>query len=1030
MQNKGALRLLTVLLVLACAYQLSFTLATKLTERKADKYAATFPEAERDAVRAAWLDSIANKPIYLGFTYKKCQEKEINLGLDLRGGMNVMMQISVEDVVRAMSNDNQDPIFDSALAEARSQQRNSSDDYISLFAKAYDRLSGGAQLSQIFNTPDLKEVILPTSTNDDVIKVLRERTDGAISNSFNVLRNRIDRFGVANPNIQRLDNGRVLIELPGVKEPERVRKLLQGTASLEFWATYDNNEIFSQYLMPANEEIYRMNLAAENGTAGASTGDAATSETATTTEAGAPADTADAAAATENAAETPAATAETAANDELLNEIASTEAAPEDGAVAPARNDLFAKLQPFGPDMKGPVIGVAAAADTAAVNRYLALPQIQAMMPRDLRLMWDVKANESMDNTFALYAIKTPSNGKAPLDGGVITSATGDYGQTGSSAEVSMSMNSTGARAWARLTADNIGKSVAIVLDGYVYSAPTVNSEITGGRSSITGNFTIQESKDLANVLESGKLPAPARIIQDSVVGPSLGRDSINSGMMSFLIAFALVLVYMCLYYSRGGVFSSIALITNLFLLFGVLVSFGAVLTLPGIAGIVLTMGMAVDANVIIYERIKEELRAGKGLGLAVAEGFKNAYSAIIDGNLTTIITGVVLFIFGTGPVQGFATTLIIGIITSLFTSIFITRLCIDDRVSKNKKVGFSQRWNVNFLTNTSFDFVGRRKWSYIFSGVLILATLISIAVRGFNYGTDFTGGRAYVVAFDRQVGEDEARNALDAVSEGAEQSFEVKSYGTNGTELRIMTQYLFDDESDEATAKVNEMLWRALNPLFAAPLTLDQFNSTQDVYYGVIQSDKVGPAVAHDITRNSIIAVVFSLLAIGLYIFIRFRKWQWGMGAVISLAHNAAVVFGLFSLFHGVFPFSLEIDQSFIAAILTIIGYSINDTVVIFDRIREYNVLYPKHSLRDNINGAINSTLSRTMNTSGTTIVTLLAIFLFGGTVIRGFILALLVGIVVGTYSSVFVATPVSYDMMRKGSKAFKKTKAEVKQA
>jgi SecD/SecF fusion protein len=989
MQNKGALRLLTFLLVLACAYQLSFTVATKVVENKAGKYAAQFAPELQDAKKEAYLDSIKSQKVYLGFTYKQCQDKEINLGLDLRGGMNVMMQISVEDVIRALAGDSKDPVFDAALAEARNLQRNSSDDYITLFARSYEKLSGGAPLAYIFNTPALKEQILPTSTNEQVIKVIREQSDGAISNSFNVLRNRIDRFGVANPNIQQLDNGRVMIELPGVKEPERVRKLLQGTASLEFWATYDNGEIFS-YLEQANAEVQRYNEALAPAVAVTPVEEVAVVE--------------------ENATEQ-------AVEADILEGIEELNTPEAEAAVA--SNNLWAKLQPMISAQgvaPGPVVGIAASYDTAAVNKYLSLPQVRSLFPRDLRLMWGVKAYDEGGSLFQLYAIKANTrDGKAPLDGSVITDAREEFSEHGSTAEVSMTMNSTGAKTWARLTADNIGKSVAIALDGYVYSAPTVNAEITGGRSSITGGFTIQEAKDLANVLKSGKLPAPARIIQDSVVGPSLGKDSINSGMMSFLLAFVLVLVYMCLYYNRGGWYSSIALITNLFLLFGVLVSFGAVLTLPGIAGIVLTMGMAVDANVIIYERIKEELRNGKGFGLAVTDGYKNAYSAILDGNITTIITGIVLFIFGTGPVQGFATTLIIGIITSLFTSIFITRLLIDDRIQRGKTVLFTRRWNVNFLTNTKFNFISWRKWSYVISGSLILITFVSIAVRGFNYGVDFSGGRAYVVHFDQQVTDEAVRERMATVFEGTDESYEVKTYGTTGDDKRILTQYKYDDESDAATAEVNQMLWEALNPLFATPLTLEQFNSTQDVLYGVIQSDKVGPSVAHDIKRNSVIAVVFALLAIGLYILMRFRKWQWGMGAVVSLAHNSILVFGLFSLFHGVFPFALEIDQSFIAAILTIIGYSINDTVVIFDRIREYQGLYPKRSIKENINGAINSTLSRTLNTSGTTIITLLAIFLFGGTVIRGFVLALLVGIIVGTYSSVFVATPIAYDMMKK---------------
>ncbi len=774
-----------------------------------------------------------------------------------------------------------------------------------------------------------------------------------------------------------------------------MRKLLQGTASLEFWTTFNGNEIMGA-LMEANEEIARINAAATSANSAVDSvyGNGGENEVGT-----------------ETAEQTPADNAT-----EILDEIAASGSvtAPELGTTG--RNDLFSKLQMM--NYGGPIIGVAATYDTAAVNRMLALPQVKAMLPRELRLMWGVNPSEQFENMFELYAINAATrDGKAPLDGSVVTEAIGQFGQSGSNAEVSVTMNSTGARAWANLTRDNVGKSVAIVLDGYVYSAPTIQEEISGGSTRISGTFTIQQATDLANVLKSGKLPAPARIIQDQVVGPSLGKDSINSGMISFLLAFVLVLCYMMLYYNRAGWYSSVALLLNLFLLLGILVSFGAVLTLPGIAGIVLTMGMAVDANVIIYERIKEELRAGKGLGLAVVEGYRNAMSAIIDGQLTTVITGVVLFIFGTGPVQGFATTLIIGIITSLGTSIFITRLMLDGRVSKGKSVSFTRKWNENFLTNTKFDFIGKRKIAYLLSGAMILVTFISIATLNFNYGVDFTGGRAYVVHFDQQVADEAVREALDGVSDGATSSFEVKTYGTDGTDKRIVTQYLIDDDSDEATAIVNEKLWQALNPLFATPLTLDQFNSTQDVLYGIIQSDKVGPAVSHEITVKATWAVILSLLAIGLYILMRFRRWQWGMGAVVSLAHNAIIIFGLFSLFHNIVPFSLEIDQSFIAAILTIIGYSINDTVVIFDRIREYRKLYPKRSMKDNINGAINSTLGRTMNTSGTTIITLLAIFILGGTVIRGFILALLVGIIVGTYSSVFVATPVAYDMMKKGA-------------
>ena len=668
----------------------------------------------------------------------------------------------------------------------------------------------------------------------------------------------------------------------------------------------------------------------------------------------------------------------------------------------------------------GPVIGQALSFDTATVNRYLNLPQVKALLPRDLKLMWGIKPVDVQETVFQLYAIKANTrDGKAPLDGGAVVSAHEGYAQHGSSAVVSMTMNASGARTWARMTADNIGQCIAIVLDGYVYSAPVVNQEITGGQSEISGHFTITEARDLANVLESGKLPAPARITQDTVVGPSLGQESINSGMLSFILAFVLVLLYMIFFYNKAGMVASIALICNLFFLFGVLVSFGAVLTLPGIAGIVLTMGMAVDANVIIYERVKEELRMGKTLSVSVAEGYKNAMSAIIDGNVTTLITGIVLFVFGTGPVQGFATTLIIGIITSLFTAILITRLIFVGMLSREKKITFSNRLTENFLAHTKFDFIGKRKITYIISGAFLLVTLVSLAVRGMNYGVDFSGGRAYVVRFDHNVTANEVRDALSTVFDGADanSSYEVKQFGPEN-QMRIVTQYKYDDAGDNVTAEIDKMLYKALAPLNDESLTEDEFVTTATNPVGIISSDKVGPSVAHDIKVNSVIAVLFSLLAIALYIIIRFKRWQWGVGSVISLALDALFTIGLFSLLHGILPFNLEVDQSFIAAILTIIGYSINDKVVIFDRIREYQTLYPKRNIRENINNAINSTLSRTINTSGTTLVVLLAIFLFGGEVIRGFVFALLFGVLISTYSTVFTATPIAYDLIRRDRK------------
>ena len=1014
MQNKGALKFLAIALAVACAYQLSFTFVTRHVENKAAQYAAG------DAVKEQnYLDSIKSQTVYnlgfIKFNYKQCKEKEINLGLDLRGGMNVMLEISVEDVVRALSNDSKDPVFNQALAQAREAQKSSTSDYITLFASAYEKVSDGGKLCYIFNTPELREVITPASTNEQVIRVLREQAEGAIANSFNVLRNRIDRFGVAQPNIQRLENsGRILVELPGVKEPERVRKLLQGTASLEFWATYENQEIYPA-LVQANDVIKELQDAGEivAETGGASTVAAAADSLVAAT----------VAADSTMLANADSATA--AGNSTLISQLDSTDAShvETDEQAMISKFPLFAKLRPVADEQgqvgRGPVIGWAKSFDTAAVNRYMSLPQVKALLPRDIKLMWGVKAIDPQETTFALYAIKANTrDGKAPLDGGSVVEAREGYAQHGSSAEVSMTMNASGARTWARLTADNVDRCIAIVLDGYVYSAPVVHGEISGGQSSISGQFTINEARDLANVLKSGKLPAPARITQDTVVGPSLGQESINAGMMSFILAFVLVLIYMIFYYNRAGWVASVALICNLFFLFGVLVSFGAVLTLPGIAGIVLTMGMAVDANVIIYERIKEELRMGKTLAMSVAEGYKNAMSAIIDGNVTTLITGIVLFIFGTGPVQGFATTLIIGIITSLFTAILITRLIFVGMLNRERKITFSNKFTENFLANTKFNFIDKRKITYVISGIMLLITLVSLGVRGMSYGVDFSGGRAFVVRFDQPVTANEVREALGDVFTGT--GYEVKQFGQDN-QMRIVTQYKYDDEGDNVTAEIEDMLYKALSPLMTAQLTEAEFLTTAQNPYGIISSDKVGPSVAHDIKVDSVIAVLFSLVAIALYIIIRFKRWQWGVGSVISLTLDALFTIGLFSLLHGLLPFNLEVDQSFIAAILTIIGYSINDKVVIFDRIREYQTLYPKRNIKDNINNAINSTLTRTINTSGTTLVVLLAIFLFGGEVIRGFVFVLLFGVLISTYSTVFTATPIAYDLIRRKEPAAK---------
>ena len=1022
MQNRGAIKAIAIILAIACAYQLSFTFVARNIEKKAARYAEGFPVELQQERQQSYLDSIKSQKVFLGFTYKQVKEREINLGLDLKGGMNVMLEISVEDVVRALSNDSQDPIFNAALSQARSEQKNSAEDFITLFSRAYADLSGNAPLALIFNTQELREKITPTSTNEQVIRVLREEAESAIDNSFNVLRSRIDRFGVTQPNIQKIGaSGRILVELPGVREPERVRKLLQGTASLEFWLTYNNTEIFPM-LEQANAVVKELQKASDAAAAGEEQQALQDTEVVDVTE-------------ITDGQVTEVAVSEESAEQDLLAELENRpDAAAMTGADEAVMDEfpLFAKLSPAlsetGQIMNGPVIGYAKSYDTAAVNSMLNTPQVRMLLPRDVKLMWGVKPIDPAETTYELYAIKANTrDGKAPLDGSAVADAKGDFAEQGSAAEVSMTMTPTGAKTWARMTADNIGEFIAIVLDGYVYSAPRVNSEIPNGRSSISGQFTIQEAKDLANVLKSGKLPAPARITQEAVVGPSLGQESINSSMISFVIAFCCVLIYMMLFYNKAGMVASIALVANLFFLFGVLASFGAVLTLPGIAGIVLTMGMAVDANVLIYERVKEELRGGKGLSLAVNEGYKNAMSAIIDSNVTTIITGIVLFVFGNGPVQGFATTLIIGILTSLFTSLFITRLIFTGMLSRGKNIRFSNKWSENFLQNVHVNFLGIRKWAYGVSLLLIVIAAVSLMTRGLNYGVEFSGGRTFVIRFDQVISDNDVRYALDQTfmsddveGDAAYKSFEVKQFGSEAQmQKRITTQYKYDDDSQDANTTVERLMYEALAPLFATPLTFEEFHSTATNPYGIISADMVGPSVASDITRNSFIAVFIGLFAIGIYIIIRFRRWQWGAGSVIALAHDAFLTIGVFSLFYGILPFSMEVNQSFIAAILTIIGYSINDKVVVFDRIREYMGLYPKRSMFDNINNAINHTLSRTINTSATTFVVLLAIFLFGGEVIRGFVFALMFGVVIGTLSSIFLATPVSYDLMSRKAKA-----------
>ena len=1000
MQSKGFIKLIAVLLALACVYQLSFTFKTRSVEKKAAAYAAQFPLDAQSEAEQHYLDSVQNVQVFnLGFkkfTYKECKEKELNLGLDLKGGMNVMLEVQVEDVVKALAGDSQnDPAFVEAIAEANEAlKQGTSSDYIGDFVKAYSRLSNGRPIAEIFVSPDRQDITLESS-DADVEKVLKQETDAAIGASFNVLRSRIDHFGVTQPNIMRLPNShRILVELPGVKEPQRVRDLLQGTASLEFWLTYDANEVIPALV--SADKLLKEELT-------------------------------QAAAQTEPVAEETSAAEAAATEDQgLIGEIGADSTASADAVQTDhfdrEQNPLFAVLDPN--YAGGAAIGAAYKADIAAVNEYLSRPEVRELFPADILFKWGVKGDDHIDGRYYLYAIKvTTPDGKAPLDGSVVTEATGQYAQRGATAEVSMTMNAEGTQEWARLTGENIGKCIAIVLDGYVYSAPRVNTKIDKGQSQITGDFTMQEATDLANVLNSGKVPAPAKIIQDTVVGPSLGQESINAGMLSFVIAFILVLLYMSLFYKTAGWMADIALLVNVFLLMGVLASFGAVLTLPGIAGIVLTMGMAVDANVIIYERIKEELREGKGISLAIKDGFSRAYSAIIDGQLTTIITGIVLFVFGTGPVQGFATTLIIGIITSIFCSIFITRLLIEWIVAKWGSISFSHKWSENFLCNTHVDFLSKRKIAYVISAVAIVLSIASFFVRGLNLGAEFTGGRAYVVRFDKPVSAEAVRASMEETfsqitdADASSISFEVKQYG-NENQMRIVTQYRYDDMSDEATAEVEQVIYDALKSLYSYPITFDQFRSTQTDVNGILTADKIGPSIANDMTWNAIYSVLFSLIAIGLYITFRFKRWQWATGATLALAINALLIIGIFSMFYGILPFNLEVNQAFIAAILTIIGYAINDTVVVFDRIREYLGLYPKRKLKETVNNAINSTLSRTINTSGTTLVTLLAIFFFGGETIRGFIFALIIGVVVGTIATIFIATPIAYDLMAKRAK------------
>ncbi len=1029
MQNKGLIRFFAIAFALVSLYQLSFTYFARKVERDAKAYA----QSERvqsiagqladgdeivemvlmDSLRRSnerfYLDSMANEVVFnLGirkYTFKEVKDREINLGLDLRGGMNVTLEISVPAIVRALSGNSQDPTFVLAMENAIEANRTSRENFVTLFGRAFEEADPNASLAAIFSTPEMRDRISFNASNNEVLNVLNNEVDAAIDRSFQILRTRIDRFGVAQPNIQKLQtSGRILVELPGIKEQERVRRLLQGTARLEFWETYEFSELYP-FFAEANDLLRDTQPGATDEE------DSAVEELLETAEG-------------EISDVLNTDTLEAGTDDELMDLLGTDLDEELDVNEDMARNNpLFAVLnmnifmdpqtgQPFLGN--GPIVGAAAVQDTARVNRYLRQPNIRSLFPRELKLLWTIKPQRDESNVLQLIAIKVPTRGEPPLTGEVIVDARQDFSPNGSP-EISMTMNSEGAREWRRLTAANIQKSIAIVLDDYVYSFPNVNQEISGGRSSITGNFTVAEAQDLANILRAGSLPAPARIVEEAIVGPSLGREAISSGLTSFLIAFLLVLIYMVVYYNRAGFVSDLALITNIFFIFGVLASLGAVLTLPGIAGIVLTLGMAVDANVIIYERILEEIRAGKGQKLAISDGYKNAYSAIIDGNVTTLLTGIVLYVFGSGPVQGFATTLIIGIISSLFTAIFISRLIFTYWIDRNIPIAFDTKLSKDVLTKVHIDFLGLRKKFYIVSSIVIIIGLGSLAIRGLSYGVDFSGGRSYVIRFDQDINTVQMRAALiDEFGEAPE----VKTFGPSN-QVKITTTFMIDDESTTADSLAERKLYEGISDFFAEPLTFNEFVSDDDEkLLGRMSSQKVGPTVAVDIKRGAVISVIVALVIIFLYVASRFRKWQFGVGGLVTLFHDSLIVISLYSLLYNIVPWTMEIDQTFIAAILTIIGYSINDTVIIFDRIRENTTLFPKRDLKTNINLALNSTLSRTLNTSGTTLAVLLIIFLFGGEVIRGFSFALMMGIAIGTYSSLFNATPIAYDLIMRKKK------------
>ena len=986
MQNKGFVKVFAILLTLVCVFYLSFSFVTRHYNNKAKEYAKGDLKLEQD-----YLDSLSNEKVWFGnWTLKQCREMEISLGLDLKGGMNVILEVSVPDVIKALADNKTDEAFNQALATAAKQAISSQDDVITLFVREYHRIAPDARLSELFATQQLKDKVNQKTSDAEVEKVLRSEVKAAVDNSYNVLRTRIDRFGVVQPNIQSLEDkmGRIMVELPGIKEPERVRKLLQGSANLEFWETYNAKDV-APYLQAADNKL-RSILANE-----------------------APADSA----AVDSTAAPVMAQATSTADSLAAALKGENKAQTVDLAQIKKEHPLLAVLQ-VNSSGQGPVVAYANYKDTAEINKYLSMREIQAELPKDLRLKWGVSAYEydPKGQTFELYAIRsTERNGRAPLEGDVVVSAKDEYDQFGKPA-VSMSMNTDGSRRWAQLTKQNIGKSIAIVLDGYVYSAPNVNTEITGGNSQITGHFTPEQAKDLTNVLKSGKMPAPARIVQEDIVGPSLGQASINAGVFSFIVALVLLMVYMCTMYGFiPGMVANGALVLNMFFTLGILSSFQAALTMSGIAGMVLALGMAVDANVLIYERTKEELRAGKGVKKALADGYSNAFSAIFDSNLTSIITGIILFNFGTGPIRGFATTLIIGILISFFTAVFMTRLVYEYFMNKDKwlNLTFSSKISKNLMANVHFDFMGgNKKWLTI-TGVILVICIGSLFVRGLSQSIDFTGGRNFKVQFENAVEPEQVRELIS--SKFGDANVSVIAIGTDKKTVRISTNYRIEEDGNNVDSEIEAYLYETLKPVLTQNITLETFIDRENHTGGsIVSSQKVGPSIADDIKTSAMWSVVLALIAIGLYILIRFRNIAYSVGSVAALTSDTLMILGAYSLCWGWMPFSLEIDQTFIGAILTAIGYSINDKVVIFDRVREFFGLYPKRDKKQLFNDSLNTTLARTINTSLSTLIVLLCIFILGGDSIRSFAFAMILGVVIGTLSSLFIASPIAYMMLK----------------